>query len=126
MTGLRDSIDTLGDAFCRALEAGSVAGVLDCYTPDARIWHNFDTLALTPEESVAGLETLFTAFTARRYLDVRRQATRDGFVQQHILRLERADGVVIDWPGCIVFTLRDGKIAGIEEYVDLAQLAAAG
>jgi uncharacterized protein len=126
MTTLADTADMLGDAFCRALEAGSVAGVLACYAPDARIWHNFDQLALTPEESVAGLDTLFTAFTARRYLDVRRRPTCDGFVQQHILRLERADGIVIDWPGCIVFTLEQGKIARLEEYVDLAQLAAAG
>lgn len=116
--------DTVADAFFGALEAGSVEGVLACYAPDARIWHNFDQLALTPQESVAGLETLFGNFPERRYVDVRRQPTPEGFVQQHILRLAGADGKVIDWPGCIVFALREGKIARLDEYVDLSQLAA--
>lgn len=123
MSTLVDSIDSVADAFFGALEAGSVADVLACYTPDATIWHNFDQLALTPEASIAGLNTLFGSFPARRYREVRRLPTPAGFVQQHILQLERADGHVIDWPGCIVFTLRDGKIARLEEYVDLSQLA---
>jgi len=116
--------ERLADAFFGALEAGSVAGVLACYAPDARIWHNFDQLALTPEDSVPGLETLFGSFVSRRYVDVRRQATAGGLVQQHILRLETAEGRVIDWPGCIVFDFRDGLIARLDEYVDLASLSA--
>ncbi|MCW1431704.1 nuclear transport factor 2 family protein [Novosphingobium sp. JCM 18896] len=124
MSTLADPIDSLAEAFFGALEAGSVAGVLACYTPDARIWHNFDQLALAPEASIAGLRTLFDNFTARRYIEVRRLPTAEGFVQQHILQLESADGRVVDWPGCIVFTLREGLIARLEEYVDLSQLAA--
>jgi ketosteroid isomerase-like protein len=126
MSTLADPIDALADTFFGALEAGSVEGVLACYTPDARIWHNFDQLALTPAESVAGLETLFGNFAVRRYVDVRRQPTPEGFVQQHVLRLQGADGATVDWPGCIVFTLRGGRIARLDEYVDLAQLAASG
>jgi ketosteroid isomerase-like protein len=124
MSALVDPIDSLADAFFGALEDGSVEGVVACFTPDARIWHNFDQVSLTPEENVAGLKTLFTNFSVRRYSEVRRLPTPEGFVQQHILRLETTDGRIIDWPGCILFALRDGKIARLEEYVDLAQLAA--
>lgn len=120
------SIDSLADAFFGALEEGSVEGVLACYAPDARIWHNFDQIVQTPEESVAGLELLFTNFTSRRYVDVRRIPTPRGFMQQHVLRLERADGVTIGWPGCIVFEVADGKIARLDEYVDIATLTGAG
>lgn len=126
MSTAANPIDSLADAFFGALEAGSVEGVVACFTPDARIWHNFDQISLTPQENVAGLETLFNNFSTRRYCEVRRLPTPEGFVQQHILRLESVDGRIIDWPGCIVFALREGKIARLEEYVDLAQLAAKG
>lgn len=126
MSALADPVDALADAFFGALEAGSVEGVLACYAPDARIWHNFDRITLGPSENVAGLETLFGNFLRRRYVEVRRQPTPAGFVQQHILRLEQADGTVIDWPGCIVCEVRDGLIARLDEYVDIGQLAAGG
>jgi hypothetical protein len=118
-----DQIDPLADAFFGALEAGSVEGVNACFAPGARIWHNFDQITLTPEQNIVGLETLFGNFPKRRYLEVRRVPTADGFVQQHILRLTRVDGVVIDWPGCIVFDVEGGKIARLDEYVDIASLS---
>lgn len=119
-----DQIDRVADAFFGALEAGSVEGVIACFVPGARIWHNFDQVVLTPETNVPGLETLFTNFPTRRYIDVKRIPTATGFVQQHVLRLDRVDGVRIDWPGCIVFELAAGKIARLDEYVDIAGLAA--
>jgi hypothetical protein len=118
-----DQIDPLADAFFGALEQGSVEGVNACFGPGARIWHNFDQITLTPEQNVAGLETLFANFPRRRYVEVRRMATAQGWVQQHILRLERADGAQIDWPGCIVFDVADSKITRLDEYVDIASLA---
>src|SRR5690606_12300126 len=71
MSALADPVDALADAFFGALEAGSVEGVLACYAPDARIWHNFDRITLGPSENVAGLETLFGNFLRRRYVEVR-------------------------------------------------------
>jgi len=119
-----DAIDAIADAFFGALERGSVEGVVACFQPGARIWHNFDQVVLTPETNVPGLETLFSNFPRRAYVDVKRYPTAAGFVQQHVLRLERLDGKVIDWPGCIVFELEAGKIARLDEYVDIASLAA--
>jgi ketosteroid isomerase-like protein len=119
-------IDPLADAFFGALEAGSVEDVNACFAPGARLWHNFDRIARTPEENVAGLETLFTGFPKRSYVDVRRLPTAQGWVQQHVLRLERADGAVVDWPGCIVFDVAEGKITRLDEYVDIASLSGGG
>ena len=115
-------IDAVADAFFAALEAGSVEHVLACYAPNACIWHNFDQVTLSPDGSVAGLRSLFDGFPSRRYVGVRRQATAAGFVQQHVLRLERPDGSLVDWPACIVCDVLDGRIVRLDEYVDLAQL----
>jgi len=117
-------IDGLADALFAALEAGSVEGVLACYAPGARIWHNFDQLTMTPQESIAGVELLFSNFSERCYAEVRRQLLPGGFVQQHILRMRRPDGSRVDWPGCIVCDVAGGKITRLDEYVDLASLGA--
>jgi uncharacterized protein len=124
MNVLADPIETLADAFFDALERGSVADVVARFAPDATIWHNFDQITLTPQQNVAGLETLFSNFVTREYRQIRRGLTPGGLVQQHILRLTRPDGTVIDWPGCIVFDIVGGRIVRLDEYVDIAQLSA--
>lgn len=126
MSTLADPVATLADAFFGALEKGVVEDVNACFAPGATIWHNFDCKILTPKENIPGLEALFGNFTRREYRDVRRQTTPSGFVQQHVLRLEKPDGAVIDWPACIVFDVRDGRIARLDEYVDLSQLSGGG
>jgi len=120
MNGINEQVV---DAFIHALENGSVSGVIACYAPDARIWHNFDQIAMTSAESVASLETLFNNFVSRKYVEVRRHAARHALVQQHVLRLKTEEGRTIDWPGCIVFGFEDNLISRVDEYVDLASLA---
>ncbi|PEQ13628.1 hypothetical protein B2G71_04685 [Novosphingobium sp. PC22D] len=122
MSALADPVEQLAEAFFSALEDGSIERVLACYAPGARIWHNFDQVAQTPAQSVAGLDLLFGNFSDRRYLEVRRQPTPSGFVQQHVLRLTTHDGAVIDWPACLVFDVADGRIARLDEYVDMSML----
>ena len=124
MSALAASVGELADAFFGALESGSVDDVLACFAPDATIWHNFDCVTLSPQENVPGLEALFGNFTKRTYVDVRRQPTPSGFVQQHVLRLETPDGSEIDWPACIVLDVSDGLITRLDEYVDMSQLTA--
>lgn len=118
--------EAIVDDFISALEKGSVDGVLACYTPDARIWHNFDQLAMSPEESLGSTRTLFANFVSRSYVDIRRHITSTSLVQQHLLRLGTADGRIIDWPGCIVFKFRNGLISRLDEYIDIASLSRAG
>jgi len=126
MNALADPLDRLADAFFGALEEGSVERVNACFAPGATIWHNFDCRTLSPAENVTGLKTLFGNFTRREYVDVRRQPTRSGLVQEHVLRLETPEGALIDWPACIVLEVEGGRIAALREYVDLSLLSAGG
>jgi ketosteroid isomerase-like protein len=109
------------DRFIRGLEAGDLEAVVACYTQDARIWHNFDEIVMTPRENAETLKTFFDEFPVREYREVRRAALPDGgLLQQHVLRMVRKDGRSIDWPGCIVLKLNGQQIQQLEEYVDFS------
>jgi ketosteroid isomerase-like protein len=109
------------DRFFKALERGDVGGVLNCYTENAQIWHNFDDLVMTPQQNTEQLQVFFENFATREYLGVRRAVLPDGrLLQQHVLRMVRRDGKSIDWPGCIILKFAGQKIARIEEYVDMS------
>jgi ketosteroid isomerase-like protein len=111
----------LAERLFTALEADDVDAVTACYGANARIWHNFDQVEMTCEQHAAGLRDYFTRFPGRKYLQIRRGIVApDRLIQQHVLRLVRADGRTFDWPGCIVLQIRDQAIQVLEEYVDLA------
>lgn len=116
----------VADRFVAALENGEVASLLSCYAKDAYIWHNFDEVVMTPAQNAVSVERdLFGNFPTREYLDIRRHILPGGLLQQHVLKLTRADGRSFAWPGCIIFEMVDGKITKLEEYVDLASFASA-
>jgi uncharacterized protein len=109
------------DRFFRALEMGDVGGVLSCYTENAHVWHNFDEVAMTPQQSIEQLKVFFEHFATREYVNVRRAPLPGGgLLQQHVLRMVRRDGRSIDWPGCIILNFEGSKIARLEEYVDMS------
>ena len=105
-----------------AITAGDVAAVRALYSPEARIWHNTDGATQSAEENLMVLGWVTTHIRALRYEEVRRQATADGFVQQHVLR-GTVGGVEIAVPACIVTTIRDGRITRLDEYLDSAHVA---
>src|SRR5437660_840895 len=118
MSSEEKNFNALADAFFGALESGDVDGAIRCYTSDARIWHNFDQVTMTPAENAVQIRGLFDGFPTRKYLHVRRSYLPGrGLLQQHIFHLVRTDGRVFDWPGCIVFEMKDNKITLLEEYV---------
>jgi ketosteroid isomerase-like protein len=118
-----DQFFAVADRFLGALESGDVEEVLSCYAADARIWHNFDQREMTPGESIRSFPEYFQSFPTRKYLNVRRHhLPRYGLVQQHTLRLVRADGRDFDWPGCIIFMITGSKIDLLEEYVDMSSI----
>jgi ketosteroid isomerase-like protein len=119
-----DQFNALADTFFCALEAGDVDAAIGCYAADARIWHNFDQLTMSPAENAVQIRGLFDGFPTRKYLQVRRSyLPQRGLLQQHIFHLVRADGRVFDWPGCIVFEMKGNKITLLEEYVDVSGIA---
>lgn len=120
-----EAVRALAKRFFDCVEAGDVDGLVACYAPDARIWHNTDRAEQTPAENRATLNAMVARILDREYADRRLQVFPGGFVQQHVLKGTRAhDGVRVELPACIVCQVTDGKITRLDEYFDSAQVAA--
>ncbi len=116
-----DHLEVAGRLFA-AIEAGDVDAQSRLYDDDAVIWHNHDNSEQTKVDNLKVLAWLSRHMTGLRYDEVRRQATSDGFVEQHVLRGEfRGQPVVV--PACIVATVKDGRVVRIDEYLDSGPLA---
>jgi len=114
----------IADRLFAAIEAGDVAAVADCYASDTVIWHNYDGYEQPAADNLRVLAWMVQNLVDRRYEIVRRIATDDGFVQQHVLHGRSArTNATLHVPACMVCTVRNGKIARIDEYLDTAQLA---
>lgn len=109
--------------FFDAIEAGDVETVRDSYTPDVEIWHNFDDAIQTRDENLATLKGLIGRISDRRYDDRRLEVFSGGFVQQHVLRGTRRDGLRVSLPAALICRLREGRIARLDEYIDSAHVA---
>lgn len=110
-------------ALTQRLLAGDVAGVADLYHDDALVWRNLDDRALVKKQMIKVVTFLSTSVKDTRYSDIRVQATETGFVQQHVLEGIAPSGEPVRAFACLVATIRDGKIARLDEYLDSAQLA---
>lgn len=116
-------IRQLAARFFDAVAAGDLDGVRACYATDAVVWHNTDEIEQTREENLATLAQFVRLIPERRYEDRRVEVFADGFVQQHVLRGRRRDGVEVALPAVIVVRLADGMIVRLDEYLDSAQVA---
>ena len=114
----------VADRFFAAIEAGDIAAVRDIYAPDAEIWHNTDGLVQSPDDNARTLGWIAANLRDVTYTKVKRSATDDGFVQQHVLVATNRAGARIEVPACIVTTVRDGRITRLDEYLDSASVAA--
>jgi ketosteroid isomerase-like protein len=114
----------IADRFFAAIEAGDIAAVRDIYAPDAEIWHNTDGLVQSPDDNARTLGWIAANLRDVSYTKVKRSATDDGFVQQHVLVATNRAGARIEVPACIVTTVRDGRITRLDEYLDSASVAA--
>jgi len=112
----------LADRFMGAIERGDVDEIAACYAPDARIWHNHDGEEESREENLKVLRWVVKRLRNRKYHIVSRRAFADGYVQQHRLTGQLANGAAFEMPACVVVTVKDGRIARLEEYLDSAHL----
>lgn len=114
----------LAKRFFDCVEAGDVDGLVACYAPDARIWHNTDRQEQSPADNGKTLKGMVTRILDREYGDRRVEVFPSGFVQQHVLRGTRKhDGARVELPACIVCAVKDGKITRLDEYFDSAGVA---
>jgi ketosteroid isomerase-like protein len=108
------------DRLYDALAAGNLPAARDCLTPDALIWHSFDRVVHDVASIEGDWQKLVSRFTERSFVDVRRQATETGLVQQHVMVVTATNGERMAWPACILVRFKDGRISRIDEYIDLA------
>jgi ketosteroid isomerase-like protein len=116
------AIEVAGRLFA-AIEQGDIDGVAACYADDVVIWHNDSNRTEDRSRNLRTLAWVIANVREVRYEEVRRQATADGFVQQHVLRGIAPGGAALALPACIVCTVVDGKITRLDEYLDSAQTA---
>ena len=121
------AIDTLelADRFFAAIEAGDVDVLRQLYDPGVEIWHNTDGVVQRLDDNLATLAWMGRNLPDLRYTEVRRTATAEGFVQQHVLVATNRAGRRIEVPACIVTRVGDdGRITRLDEYLDSAAVAA--
>lgn len=116
----------VAERFIAALEAGDLETMRDCYAPDAVIWHNTDGLDNPGQDRDANVSVL--AWMRRqlktyRYDIIRREATSDGFFQQHVLRGETHLGETLALPAAVICQVKDGRITRLDEYLREADAA---
>jgi uncharacterized protein len=114
----------LAERLFKAIEAADIDAVREIYAPDAEIWHNTDNLVQSPADNARTLSWITTNLSDMAYTQVRRSATDDGFVQQHVLVLTNRAGQRVEVPACIVVRIADGHITRLDEYLDSAVLPA--
>jgi ketosteroid isomerase-like protein len=122
MTESHPNVEVARALTARLLQ-GDVQGVADLYHDDAIIWRNLDDRELVKKQMIKVVTFLSTSVKDIRYANVRVQATDTGFVQQHVLEGIAPSGEAVRAFACLVATVRDGRIARLDEYIDSAQLA---
>ncbi len=111
--------------FLDALNADDGDAVREIYHPRARIWHSFHPDGCQSiDDNVKTLHWMHRKLPKLQYDVVRLLPLPDGYLQQHVLRGEMADGTAIALYACAVCTVEDGRITALEEYLDPAQVAA--
>lgn len=114
----------LAKRFFDCVEQGDIDGLVACYAPDAKIWHNTDRQEQGPEDNRKTLAGMVTRIVDRVYADRRVEVFAGGFVQQHVLQGTRKhDNVRVELPACIVCAVKDGRITRLDEYFDSAGVA---
>ena len=106
--------------FVDAIQAGDVPTVRACYAPDAKLWHNTDNIEQTVDQNIKLLEWFMRKLPDRNYRVLRREALKDGFLQQHVLEATLPDGTKWKMDACVVVRMENGRIARLDEYLDSA------
>ncbi len=113
----------VAERFMNALERADADAVRKIYSPDARIWHNFDEKLQTVEENIKAMRWMHRVLNNLRYDIQRGEVLPDGFLQQHILRGTLASGDAFALHACAICQVDGENIVALEEYLDLAQTA---
>jgi ketosteroid isomerase-like protein len=109
-----------GERLFHTVEHGDLADLRDIFAEGAMVWHNTDEKLVDVETTIANLAKLRETARVFRYTDIRRESTPSGFVQQHTLLIEMADGRSMRDLACCVCRVEHGRIAWMDAYHDSA------
>jgi ketosteroid isomerase-like protein len=116
------NVDTSAEVAGRlfdAIERGDYATVAGMWADDVLVWHSGDPKDNQRTRALKVIRWFMDVTTTRSYEILDRQFFDGGFVQQHILRAQRSDGVSIEMRVCIVIKVdAKGLITRIDEYFD--------
>ena len=110
----------LAQAYIAATKACDATALTE---PDVVVWHNFDSVEVDGAASARTLRWLHRTVADIAWIDNRVTPTPTGFVWQSTMT-GSAPGGPLHAHTCAVITVSPaGKVARVEEYVDLAALA---
>ncbi len=109
-----------GERLFHTVEHGDLEDLWRIFGDGAMVWHNTDEKLTDVATSITNLRKIRETSQEFRYVDIRRQPTPTGFVQQHTLILTLADGRSIRDLCCCVCTVQDGRITHMDAYHDSA------
>lgn len=110
-------VEALAERFFGAVTAGDVATLGDLFSDDATVWHNYDDVEQTREECLRTLAWLHRKAGPLTYVEVRRTALDEGFVQQHVVELG-GPCAGLRMPAMLRVFCDGTQVHRIEEYVD--------
>jgi ketosteroid isomerase-like protein len=110
----------IADRFVAALENGDEAELARLYHPELRFTIRTSGAAYDRTAAVRNFRTMWRHLRDVEVEVVDRQRTEHGFLSQQVLRATIGDGTRIEVPMCMIFGVRDGRIARVDEYFDAA------
>ncbi|MGE0044512.1 MAG: nuclear transport factor 2 family protein [Hyphomonadaceae bacterium] len=112
------------ESFFAAIQAGDADAVAALYHDDLAVWHSNDGKTQNKTENLRTLKAMMRV-AVPRYEIAERFALGDRVAQRHTLHLAAREGAKsAACDAAIFFTVRDGKIARIDEYIDSAAVDA--
>lgn len=114
----------VADQFIAALNVCDEKAVRNIYSPDIKIWHNFDQKLQSIDDNMKSMHYVHSRLKNLNYDVTSRIPIAGGFLQQHVMRGELASGDAFAMPACAICQVENGQITSIEEYLDTAQARA--
>jgi ketosteroid isomerase-like protein len=112
----------LAKRFIDCLGEGDVEGARNCFHEDAEIWHDFDGKTQTREENLATLVFMMSRTKKREYEILRLEEIQGGYLQRHTLHVTSHSDETYSAEALVIVTVKDDKIARIEEFLNPAPL----
>ena len=116
-------MNALADRMARAYEQNDIDTIVACYAPDAVIWHNIDGVDQTVQDQLGATRWLNEKLKNLKYEILSRKFFEGGYMQQYVVHGTLANGGgAFRMPLCMCVTVRNGRIARLDEYLDSAHL----